>query len=135
MFKYIKTVGAHTAAPEISYFTVDVMGSFKAGSVLFYNDVGLTPYTCHEDHSGAKYFALEDYNYVDGYTGKIKAMVILPGMIFEADYPGSGDVGGSYLLALAEDGNSFDKISTQAGMGATIIQKYTGPDKCWIQFV
>ena len=135
MFKYIKTVGAHTAAPEIVSMPVDVQGSFKAGSVMFRNETGLTPYTYMEDHSSPKYLALEDYNYDGINVGKIKAMMILPGMIFETEYPENGDVGQSVLLSPSDDGNSFDKISTQTGKGATILKKNTGPAKCWVQFI
>ena len=132
MFKYIRTVGAHTAAPEISTHYVDVQASISAGSVMFRNDYGLTTYSLNEDHSDAKYLVLENYDHEKS-AGAVKTMLILPGMIFEVGYTGTPDVGDSVLLGLSDDGNYYDHIVEAKGKGARIINKDVGPNKCWVQ--
>ena len=133
MFKYIKTINAHCAAPEISEYTLDGQHDVKAGSVMFHNNYGLSPAFLDPTQSDRKYFVIEDFTYDEKKPVKVKAVPITPGMIFETETNIEDiEVGLCYLLTSSFDGNSFDTISNATGHGARIF-KVLGGKRYWVE--
>ena len=136
MFKYIKTIGAHCAAPEISDYLLDGQHDLEAGSVMFHNSYGLTAVCIDSAQSDQKYLVLENFTYDPSKEGtqKVKAMPILPGMIFETDLTGiEGDVGCTFLLGYSNDGHSYDHVSNQEGHGARIARGPNLSKMSWVE--
>lgn len=84
MFKYIKTIGAHSAAPEFEYLPVDPSSSIIEGSMCEMVDGFLTnAYTTGK----SKFLPVETKTETDG-KNFIKCIRILPGMLIEASFLG-----------------------------------------------
>ena len=84
MFKYIKTIGAHSGAPEIEYLPVDSSTRIVKSSLCQIKD----GYLVSEYVVGKSTFIpLEGKEEYDG-KKKIKCIRILPGMLIECDFYG-----------------------------------------------
>ncbi len=84
MFRYLKTVGAHCAAPETEYMPVEPSSSIIDGSMCEMVDGFLTnSYTTGK----SKFLPLETKTEDDG-KKFIKCIRILPGMLIEAHFLG-----------------------------------------------
>ncbi len=84
MFKYLKTIGAHTCAPEPEHLRIKTSTVINVGALCEMSD-GYISNSYTEGKS--KFIALEEK--ADGvYKSFVKCMRILPGMLFEVEYIG-----------------------------------------------
>ena len=136
MFKYVKQLNAHCAAPEITTCYIDSVDPVNAGDVMFHDSYGLTHEGNDSTHSGMKYLVLEDFTPDPSNLNprKLKALAILPGMVFETESHDSVYyVGQKFLLEPSESGKGYKGISKTEGNGARIFKFFTEGNKCWVE--
>lgn len=119
MFKYVKTMGAHAAAPEIEEMYMDSFADVPAGTVLFHNGESLTANATTENQDEPKYFLVEKYEYARG-PHSVKAFRINKGMLFTATDLPKVDIGSTLLLGSNGGNSGYDHVSTIPGHGARI---------------
>ena len=102
MFKYLKTIGAHSGAPEIEYLPV------RSDSCIYKDSLCemQAGYLSNSFTNGrSKFIPIETKNETDTDKTHVKCIRILPGMFIECEYMGdiSNISAGSPLVAACED--------------------------------
>ena len=113
MFKYLKTIGAHSGAAEIERMPVEASAIIPKNCLCEMN-MGYLSNTYNEHKT--KFVTLEDKSENDG-KNYIDCIRALPGMIFECDFIGSiENVGiGSLINAGNEPDNYYDHCEDGSG--------------------
>ena len=126
MFKYLKTIGAHSGAPEFENLKAKTTMVIMNGSLCEMEDGYLSnSYT----EGKAKFIALEEK--ADGvYKTSIKCLRVLPGMLFEVDFIGEAHSipAGTYVMPIngdygcilhCEEGSSGIEVVDSSNVEAT----------------
>ena len=84
MFKYLKTIGAHTGAPETERVRVKTAAVIQVGAMFEMSDGYLSnSYT----EGKSKFIAIEE-KAPGVYKSSIECIRVLPGMLFEVEFIG-----------------------------------------------
>ena len=113
MFKYLKTVGAHSGAPEIERMPAEASAVIPK-FCLCEMDNGYLSHTYTEKKH--KFLILEEKKENDGKT-HIDCIRLLPGMILECDFIGNTDSIkiGSLINASCEESLCYDHCEDGSG--------------------
>ena len=105
MFKYLKTIGAHTCAPEPEHIRVKTATVIKSGALCEMVD-GYISSSYTEGKS--KFIALEE-KAAGVYKRSIKCIRVLPGMLFEVAFIGEVNniPAGSLVMPICSDYDNY----------------------------
>ncbi len=116
MFNYLRTIGAHSGAPEPECMPVAAAAVFCKGCICEMS-AGVLANSFTEGKS--KFLVLEEKKANDGKRA-VKCIRVLPGMIFEADFTGDPTELAAGMLVTPLLGGDDNYIYCEDGEGGTI---------------
>lgn len=116
MFNYLKTIGAHSGAPEPEFMPVLAATAIVKGSICEMEAGALTnSFTAGK----SKFVALEGKAAKEA-KGEIKCIRVLPGMIFDVEFNGDPTELAAGMLVTPLTGSDGCYIYCEDGEGGTI---------------